>query len=239
MRALLEGYAGRHFATRDPDRVRDDLAALGLAVTHLEHAASDMAPTGLIAAKTAFYAALMNGGGNLVVKQILTTLHNRITLLRLTSMTQPGRLAKSMKEVRAIHRAIVERDGAKAEGGVHQAYRCRRRGRACGALRFAGLTDVQVSKGMTVPWPVECRTARHRPHCEHLHAGSLTAKIGPGLLPVYLLVANSAACRFGSILHCDCRRSNGSARLLLPRATRQAAVGRSRPSASGRAASGA
>ena len=112
VRALLEGYAGRHFAIRDPDLVKHDLAALGRAVGALEQATGREA---LIAAKTAFYGALMSGGGNLVITQMLTTLHNRITLLRLTSMTQPGRMAESMKEVRAIYSAIQQRDGTRAE----------------------------------------------------------------------------------------------------------------------------
>ena len=44
--------------------------------------------------------------------------------------------------------------------------------------------------------PVECRPARHRPHREHLHAGPLTAEIGPGLVPVHLrLVAQHVALR--------------------------------------------
>ena len=38
----------------------------------------------------------------------------RITLLRLTSMTQKGRLDKSVEEIRAIYRAIEARDGAGA-----------------------------------------------------------------------------------------------------------------------------
>ena len=115
VRALLEGYAGRHFASRDPALVKDDLVALGQGVVDLERAASSGDHAALIAAKTGFYGALMSGGGNLVVKQMLTTLHNRITLLRLTSMTQPGRMAASMDEVRAIYQAIEARDGAAAE----------------------------------------------------------------------------------------------------------------------------
>jgi DNA-binding GntR family transcriptional regulator len=115
VRGLLEGYAGRRFAERDHALLKDELKALGLAMTALEKAAKNGDHTALINAKTAFYTALMDGGGNIIVKQTLTTLHNRITLLRLTSMTQPGRLQQSVKEVRAIHDAILNHDGAQAE----------------------------------------------------------------------------------------------------------------------------
>ncbi|MEJ1974844.1 MAG: GntR family transcriptional regulator [Acetobacteraceae bacterium] len=115
VRGLLEGYAGRRFAERDHALLKDELKAFSLAMTALEKATRGSDHKALIYAKTAFYAALMEGGGNIIVKQTLTTLHNRITLLRLTSMTQPGRLKQSMKEVRTIYDAIVNRDGPQAE----------------------------------------------------------------------------------------------------------------------------
>jgi DNA-binding GntR family transcriptional regulator len=115
VRGLLEGYAGRRFAERDHALLKDELKALSLAMAAIEKAAKGSDHKALINAKTAFYAALMDGSGNGIVKQTLTTLHNRITLLRLTSMTQSGRLKQSMKEVRAIYDAIVNRDGAQAE----------------------------------------------------------------------------------------------------------------------------
>ncbi len=115
VRGLLEGYAGRRFAERDHALLKEELKAFGLAMAALEKAARGRDHTALITAKTAFYAALMNGSGNVFVKQTLTTLHNRITLLRQTSMTQPNRLKQSMKEVRAIYDAIVSQDGKRAE----------------------------------------------------------------------------------------------------------------------------
>lgn len=112
VRALLEGYAGRLFAGRGE---KGAIAALGEAVERLEAAAAGEDRGALIAAKTAFYAVLMEGCGNIFVQQILTMLHNRITLLRLTSMTQPGRIVQSMEEIREIHDAIAAGDGARAE----------------------------------------------------------------------------------------------------------------------------
>jgi DNA-binding GntR family transcriptional regulator len=112
VRALLEGHAGREFAKR---RVPEDLRDLGLAVKHFVQAAKSDDRAELIKAKTEFYSALMRGGGNMFVEQMLTTMHNRITLLRLTSMTSKGRLKNSVAEIKAIHDAIREGDPDRAE----------------------------------------------------------------------------------------------------------------------------
>lgn len=112
IRAMLEGYAGRAFATHGtPEAVR----RLDTAVKALASAVRGKDQGRLIAAKTQFYKVLTEGAGNVFVARFLTSLHNRITLLRITSMTQPGRLAGSMKEIRAIYRAIAAGDGDAAE----------------------------------------------------------------------------------------------------------------------------
>ena len=112
VRALLEGHAGREFARR---RLPEDLRSLDAAVHRFERAAASDDRSELIAAKTEFYAALTRGGGNMLVEQMLTTMHNRITLLRLTSMTSSGRLQNSVAEIKAIHEAIRDGDENRAE----------------------------------------------------------------------------------------------------------------------------
>ena len=112
VRALLEGFAGEQFALRGTDA---EMAALTDAVERLAgviEAGAD--PAALIEAKTHFYAVLMEGSGNVFIRQSLAMLHNRVTLLRLTSMGRPGRLAHSMAEIRQIHAAILARDPAAA-----------------------------------------------------------------------------------------------------------------------------
>lgn len=112
VRALLEGFAGECFAKHGSDA---DVAALGAAVDRLEDVIARGGERGeLVEAKTAFYAVLMQGGGNVFVRQMLGMMHNRITLLRFTSMTQEGRLAQSRKEIRAIYDAIAARDSEAA-----------------------------------------------------------------------------------------------------------------------------
>ncbi|MEP9367294.1 GntR family transcriptional regulator [Xanthobacter sp. VNH20] len=112
IRALLEGYAGRQFAERnDPQAVKE----LDKTVKALVKAAKSNEQLALIEAKTQFYKVLMGGADNVFVTQMLTSLHNRITLLRFTSMTQPGRLTRSIVEIRDIYEAIASGDGDAAE----------------------------------------------------------------------------------------------------------------------------
>ncbi|MFN3671764.1 MAG: GntR family transcriptional regulator [Bosea sp. (in: a-proteobacteria)] len=112
VRALLEGFAGRGFAERGSEA---EIERLRSAVAAFKRAAASDDRAALVAAKTGFYAVLMEGAGNIFVKQSLTMLHNRITLLRVTSMTQGGRLADSVAVIVAIFAAIAARDGDKAE----------------------------------------------------------------------------------------------------------------------------
>lgn len=112
LRALLEGFAGRNFAEHGSDEA---IAELRIAVEGFATAAQGSDRAALVAAKTRFYGVLMQGAGNSFVTQSLTTLHNRINLLRVTSMTQAGRLEKSVEEIREIFEAIAARDPDRAE----------------------------------------------------------------------------------------------------------------------------
>lgn len=118
VRALLEGFAGEQFALRGEP---DEMEALTKAVEKLEAViAAGAEPTALIEAKTHFYAVLMDGSENIFVRQTLGMLHNRVTLLRLTSMGQPGRLTQSIAEIREIHAAILARDPAAAKSACER-----------------------------------------------------------------------------------------------------------------------
>jgi len=111
VRALLESFAGQQFAENG---TAEDIAELERRVAEFAEAAESGSGSRLIASKTAFYECLMNGSGNAFVKQMLTSLHNRVTLLRMTSMTQPGRLKHSVSEIQEISAAIRDRNGPKA-----------------------------------------------------------------------------------------------------------------------------
>lgn len=110
VRAVLEGFAGRGCAEHaTPDQV----TRLARAVDAVETAARK--GRGLVEAKTAFYEVLFASCGNEVVRQLLRVIHNRVTLLRATSMTQASRLPESLAELRAIQQRIAARDAAGAE----------------------------------------------------------------------------------------------------------------------------
>ncbi|CAO3436293.1 Transcriptional regulator, GntR family [Azospirillum doebereinerae] len=113
VRALLEGFAGQQLAERG---TAADIARLEKAVEMFERAVEAPEPDqdALLAAKTAFYAALIEGSGNIFLRQMLTLLHNRINILRVTSMMQPGRLEHSVAEIREIYAAVKVRDGVRA-----------------------------------------------------------------------------------------------------------------------------
>jgi len=114
LRALLEGYAGRECARlRDPviiERLRKQFVQMGAVAGQEDR--SD-----LLAAKTEFYAALLEGCGNVFVERFLKMLLNRVTVLRMTSMTQSNRIGRSLAEIETILVAIEAGD----EDGAEQA----------------------------------------------------------------------------------------------------------------------
>lgn len=112
VRALLEGYAGREFAQRREPKM----------VSHLKETLDEMemiAMSGdhrsLVEAKAKFYEVLLLGSGNPFVSEMLTSLHNRISLMRAKSLSRPGRIPASMKEIRTVYQAIADGDGDAAE----------------------------------------------------------------------------------------------------------------------------
>ena len=111
-RAVLEGFAGRECARlHDPAVVR----RIGDALTRLKAALAKPDMIAVLEAKTDFYAALIGGCQNSFIERMLKPLHDRITLLRITSMSQPKRINKSLREVTAIWRAIQSGDEDLAE----------------------------------------------------------------------------------------------------------------------------
>ena len=111
-RAVLEGFAGRECA-----RLHDPAVAhsIGNALAKLKAAFAEGSLTAALEAKTEFYAALIGGCQNSFVERMLRPLHDRITLLRITSMSQPKRNNESLREITAIWRAIQNGDPDLAE----------------------------------------------------------------------------------------------------------------------------
>jgi DNA-binding GntR family transcriptional regulator len=110
-RALLEGYAGRRCAESTTEIFKQKLEA---AVETFVTAAKGQDRGPMLEAKRAFYDLLLEGSGNIFMRQTLGALHNRINMLRLTSMMQPGRLEHSIAELCEIAAAIRAGDGKRA-----------------------------------------------------------------------------------------------------------------------------
>ena len=53
---------------------------------------------------------ILRGGGSEVAQSLLHSLHNRISLVRATTLAQAGRSTSTMREMRAILEAIERRD---------------------------------------------------------------------------------------------------------------------------------
>jgi len=85
-------------------------AQLTEAMAAFETAAGEGVPSRIQAAKTCFYDTLIAGCGNSTMAQILKGLHNRIQLLRGVSLSEPGRLPNTIREMHAIFDAMRARD---------------------------------------------------------------------------------------------------------------------------------
>jgi len=113
VRALLEGMAGRRFAERATD---DELKALEDAVAALERLLRQGWDNSVsIKLKSRFYDVLFTGAGSTAVREIVVGLQARVTALRATSLSQPGRPAHMVKEMKAIVSAALSRDPSATE----------------------------------------------------------------------------------------------------------------------------
>lgn len=112
VRALLEGLVGRLFAGR---ATRDEVEELREAVDDFVRASRTGDAAASLRAKDRFYDVLMTGCRNATLDALLGSLHNRIALLRATTLAQPGRSAKTEAELERIVDAIEARDGDAAE----------------------------------------------------------------------------------------------------------------------------
>ena len=111
VRAVVEGLTGRLFAEQATAELR---AALQQAMNEIDavHQSGDLAT--LIAAKDRFYQVLLSGCGNHAAGIVLQSLHDRIASLRVLTLSQPGRAAHSIAEMRRMLEAILAKDGPAA-----------------------------------------------------------------------------------------------------------------------------
>lgn len=110
VRSQLEGLAGRLFAERASEA---DRRALRTALIRVEAAMDDIRQ--LLAAKTEFYEALVNGTQNIELKLFLGAIARRVTVVRAVSLSKPGRPQESVAEVQEICAAAIAGDADLAE----------------------------------------------------------------------------------------------------------------------------
>jgi DNA-binding GntR family transcriptional regulator len=108
VRAALEACAGQGFAERASDAERAELEAVFADLARMKAHASQ---ADLLEAKRRFYAVLLRGCRNAYVARMLGQLLNRNNQLRAMSLSTPGRLVNTIRELRRIMEAIRDRDG--------------------------------------------------------------------------------------------------------------------------------
>lgn len=107
VRAALEALAARLFVQCATDAQVDRLS---VAVGTLAEAYETLDVERILAAKQVFYDVLIEGTGNNVIRSILRSLNDRITLLRRVTLSSPKRAKQSIREIRNLLSAIKRRD---------------------------------------------------------------------------------------------------------------------------------
>jgi len=118
VRRVLEGLAVRLFAERAGAAER---AALDAAMTTLEHAFAAADIQEILRATTAYYEVVLSGCGNEVIRRLIGLLQARVTFLRATSISQPGRAPESLAEMQRLTAALKSGrpDQAEAASAAH------------------------------------------------------------------------------------------------------------------------
>jgi GntR family transcriptional regulator, trigonelline degradation regulator len=111
VRSSLEELASRLYAERATD---EGIATLRKAMQAIEEAYHRADEHALLQAKKQFHEELLHGCGNTIIAPLLLSVYARIAFLRSLSLSQPGRPAHSVAEVRHILLAIEQRDPEKA-----------------------------------------------------------------------------------------------------------------------------
>lgn len=136
VRAALEGQAAALLARR---RDRTVIARMRGHVRDAERALARRQPAGVLAANNAFHDELAAGSGNLLLRSLIANLQDRIVLLRVESLSYPGRRPRSIAEHRAIVRMLARGDAEGARRLVEE--HVMRAWRAAHAQLVAGETS--------------------------------------------------------------------------------------------------
>jgi GntR family transcriptional regulator, trigonelline degradation regulator len=111
VRAALEEMAGRCFVERATEQ---ECKALETAFAEMKRSCTSTLGADHLTVKTKFYAALTTGAHNPVLVEMLRLIHGRVSMLRATTLAQPGRLAASLAELGNIVKTIKARNAEAA-----------------------------------------------------------------------------------------------------------------------------
>jgi DNA-binding GntR family transcriptional regulator len=111
VRAALEEMAGRCFVECATE---SECKALETAFAEMKRSCTSKLGADHLTVKTKFYAALTTGAHNPVLVEMLRLIHGRVSMLRATTLAQPGRLAASLAELGNIVKSIKARDAEAA-----------------------------------------------------------------------------------------------------------------------------
>lgn len=116
-RAALEGQAVALFTKRADGAAVDRLRVL---IKESERALARRNPAGVLDANNAFHDAIASDCGNTLLQSLIMNLRDRIVLLRVESLSYPGRRSRSIAEHKAIVRLIERGDAAGARALVEE-----------------------------------------------------------------------------------------------------------------------
>src|SRR3569833_82254 len=108
VRASLEALAVRRFIERAPEEKVEALRETLTGIEAVSEGDGDM--LALLHAKDRFYDVLLDGAASPTIQQILAGVQARVRLLRATSLSQPGRPAEEVDEIRGLV-DVAGRDG--------------------------------------------------------------------------------------------------------------------------------
>jgi DNA-binding GntR family transcriptional regulator len=107
IRGALEALAAQLFALNASDA---QVAELEASVRTLEQAYKGRDIEVIVQAKRRFYEIMMAGSGNNMLASVLNKMNARITMLRKVSLASPERWPSSIREIKAVLKAIKRRD---------------------------------------------------------------------------------------------------------------------------------
>lgn len=123
-RGVLEALACKRFAENASQNQVEELRKI---CDELMQAVAADDPARALDVKRAFYGLILEGCGNIVVRQMLTQINNRIGMLRGMTLSEPDRLPDMGSEVRQIVDAIAIRDSERAwSASLHHVRRAAR-----------------------------------------------------------------------------------------------------------------